>query len=117
MEGITPAEGFLFYFYIQKAMRHRHSQKYFSPGDDYRYTIPAEPTEAPNPKILKTSSLIKKAFRENDTTPTLIRDIPTTCKIQTDYGPETVSTEPINVKFNSVNVFIGKKEQAKQFAR
>jgi hypothetical protein len=71
----------------------------------------AEPQDVP---MLKTSSLIKQAFKENDTTPTLIRDIPTTCQIRTDYGKyETVNTEPIQVKFNSVNVFIGKKGTGK----
>jgi hypothetical protein len=63
--------------------------------------------------ILRTSALIKQAFRENDTTPTLIRDIPTECQIETEYGRQVVETEPINVKFNSVNVFIGKKGTGK----
>jgi hypothetical protein len=64
--------------------------------------------------MLKTSSLVKQAFKENDTTPTLIRDIPTTCQIRTVGGAyQTVNTEPIHVKFNSVNVFIGKKGTGK----
>jgi hypothetical protein len=64
--------------------------------------------------LIKTSSLVKRAFRENDTTSHLVRDIPTECHIEGRNGQVMKSyTEPINVKFNSVNVFIGKKGTGK----
>jgi hypothetical protein len=58
---------------------------------------------------LSTSYLVKDAFRRNDTSATLIRDIPTKCKIDTSGTPQEVEIEEIHVKYNSVNVFIGKK--------
>jgi Cdc6-like AAA superfamily ATPase len=80
------------------------------PNDIRNANLSAKGVELP---ILKTNSLFKKAFRENDTTPTLIRDIPNVCAIATENGPEVVQTEQIHVKFNSVNVFIGKKGTGK----
>jgi hypothetical protein len=62
---------------------------------------------------LSTSYLVKDAFRRNDTSATLIRDIPTKCRIDTAGTPQEVEIEEIHVKYNSVNVFIGKKGTGK----
>jgi hypothetical protein len=60
-----------------------------------------------------TSYLVKDAFRRNDTSATLIRDIPTTCHINTSGTPQEVEIEEIQAKYNSVNVLIGKKGTVK----